>query len=91
MAEQRVLKRIVRIVRDGNFGDHRERISGAVSELKIDYGPGYRVYYALQGNVIVVLLGGGTKERQQNDIAAALALWEANKDEDGRFSRVFGE
>lgn len=72
-------------------GDHRERIEGAVSELRIDYGPGYRVYYVQIGDIVVVLLGGGVKDRQQNDIDAALAVWEDNKDEDDRFSRVFGE
>jgi len=89
-AKGRILPRLSRIVRDGNLGDHRERIQGAISELRIDYGPGYRVYYVQVGSVILVLLGGGTKDSQQADIEAAVKLWEANKDEDDRFSRVFG-
>ena len=89
-AKGRILPRLARIVNGGNFGDHRERISGAVSELRIDYGPGYRVYYVQVGTVIVVLLGGGSKEEQQADIEKALTLWETNKSENNRFSRIFG-
>ena len=89
-AKARILSRLARIVNGGNFGDHRERIKGAVSELRVDYGPGYRIYYAKIGDVIVVLLGGGTKDTQQADIEIAFALWEGNKNEDDRFSAVFG-
>jgi putative addiction module killer protein len=46
-----------------------------VSELKIHFGPGYRVYFGRDGARIVILLGGGTKKRQSRDIAAALELW----------------
>ena len=73
----------------GNFGSHRERISGAVSELKLDYGPGYRVYFVRQGDTLVILLGGGTKASQEGDIMSAVALWERNKDDAKRFSREF--
>jgi putative addiction module killer protein len=90
MAKARIAVRLTRIAGEGNFGDHRERISGAVSELRLDYGPGYRVYYVLHGSLLVILLGGGTKDGQQSDILAAHALWEANKDDDERFSRDFG-
>ncbi len=48
-------------------------------EYKIDWGPGYRIYLARDGQKILVLLGGGTKRRQQNDIDHALALWEDYK------------
>ncbi|MDQ2687359.1 MAG: type II toxin-antitoxin system RelE/ParE family toxin, partial [Armatimonadota bacterium] len=85
----RVLSRLDRIEQTGNLGDHRERIMGAVSEIRIDYGPGYRLYYVLQGDVLIVLLGGGTKETQQGDIGAAVALWERNKNDAERFSREF--
>jgi putative addiction module killer protein len=43
--------------------------------LRIDRGPGYRVYFGWDGKVLVILLGGGTKRRQQNDIEAALRRW----------------
>ena len=53
----------------------QKRLQG-VSELKIDFGPGYRVYYALlEQGVIVVLIGGGDKSSQNRDIAAAKQLW----------------
>ena len=90
IAKARIAARITRILRDGNLGDHRERIKGGVSELRIDYGPGYRIYYAQVGSVIVVLIGGGTKDSQQSDIDTAFTLWEANKNEDARFSGDFG-
>ncbi|MHB1591492.1 MAG: type II toxin-antitoxin system RelE/ParE family toxin [Sulfuricella sp.] len=50
-----------------------------IGEYKIDWGPGYRIYLARDGQKILVLLGGGTKRRQQNDIDHALALWEGYK------------
>ncbi len=84
----RVLARLLRL-EQGNFGDHRERIAGAVSELRIDYGPGYRVYYVRYGTLLIVLLGGGVKESQQKDIETAKALWERNEEDVERFSREF--
>ena len=54
----------------GNFGDHRS-VGGRVSELKIDVGKGYRVYYTVRDSKIVLLLWGGTKARQADDIALA--------------------
>lgn len=65
--------RIVR-VRDGNFGDHRA-VGEGVHELRIDKGPGLRVYYGLSGRTIVVLLGGGAKSTQASDIKKAKRLW----------------
>ncbi len=88
-AQARIVTRLLRVQR-GNFGDHRERISGAVCELRIDYGPGCRVYYARRGDVLVVLLGGGTKQGQQRDIEAAKALWERNESDVERLSREYG-
>ena len=58
----------------GNFGDHKPLREG-VWELRIDWGPGYRVYYAQAGKRLVLLLAGGDKRTQQADIAAALAHW----------------
>jgi len=57
----------------GNPGDVRP-VSGGVSEMRIDYGPGYRVYFARRGQVIVVLLCGGDKRKQDRDIARAIEL-----------------
>ena len=68
----RVLMRVDRLIH-GNPGDHRN-LSEGVSELKIDTGPGYRVYYARRGDQLLLLLGGGSKAMQTNDIAKALDL-----------------
>ena len=68
----RVLVRIDRLI-GGNPGQHRQ-LAGGVSELKIDVGPGYRVYYALRGSTLLLLLAGGDKSAQQKDIAAATRL-----------------
>jgi putative addiction module killer protein len=50
-------------------------VRGGVFEYRIDFGPGYRIYLGRDGETIVILLGGGTKQRQQRDIAAAQATW----------------
>ena len=50
-----------------------------IGEYKIDWGPGYRIYLAKDGLKIIVLLGGGNKKRQQNDIDQAVELWEDYK------------
>lgn len=71
-AKQRIAARIVRI-EAGNFGDCRSVGSG-VSELRIDVGPGYRVYFTLRGLELVILLCGGDKGSQRRDIARAQAL-----------------
>ncbi len=60
-------------LQDGNFGDHKP-VGQGVGELRIDYGPGYRVYFARRGAAIVVLLCGGDKRSQDRDIALALKL-----------------
>lgn len=57
----------------GNPGQHRHLTEG-VSELKIDVGPGYRVYYTERNGELIVLLAGGDKSSQQQDIKAAIAL-----------------
>ena len=64
-----IVKRIDRIY-GGNLGDHKQ-ISSKVSELRIDYGPGYRIYYTKRGNEIILLLIGGDKSTQQSDIKKA--------------------
>lgn len=50
-------------------------VGEGVSELKVDFGPGYRVYFAMDGRTLVILLGGGTKKRQSKDIDAAKQCW----------------
>ncbi len=68
-------RRIARIERDGYFGDHRYLRDG-VSELRIDEGAGYRVYYAQANDVVVLLLCGGDKSTQDVDISRAVTHWE---------------
>lgn len=65
----RILARIRRLA-DGNPGDHRN-LTGGISELRVDVGPGYRVYYTQRGNELVILLVGGDKASQQRDIEKA--------------------
>ncbi|MBU6456132.1 MAG: type II toxin-antitoxin system RelE/ParE family toxin [Bradyrhizobium sp.] len=59
---------------DGNTSNVKPIGEGA-AELRIDRGPGYRIYFGWDSKVLVILLGGGTKRRQQNDIQAALRRW----------------
>lgn len=54
-------------------------VGGGVLELRIDYGPGYRVYFGKEDTHLVILLGGGTKKRQNRDIRTAQDLWTAYK------------
>jgi putative addiction module killer protein len=68
----RIQVRVDRLVH-GNPGQHRALTDG-VCELKVDFGPGYRVYYTENAGVVVVLLAGGDKSSQQRDIKMALAL-----------------
>lgn len=57
----------------GNLGDVKP-VGEGVSELRINYGPGYRVYFVQRGNTVVVLLAGGTKRTQAKDIKIAIKL-----------------
>jgi putative addiction module killer protein len=50
-------------------------VGGGVAELKVDFGPGYRIYFGQDGSRLVVLLAGGTKKRQSEDIMTAKARW----------------
>jgi len=71
-ARARILVRIERLA-TGNPGDVKP-VGEGVSELRIDYGPGYRVYYKKQGQKVVILLTGGDKNTQAKDIKTALRL-----------------
>ncbi len=71
-AKARILVRVERLAA-GNPGDARP-VGEGVSELRIDYGPGYRVYFKRQGRTVVVLLAGGNKRTQDRDIGTALRL-----------------
>jgi putative addiction module killer protein len=62
-------------IRLGNFGDCKS-VGGGVNELRIPYGPGYRVYFGRKGNEVVILLYGGHKKTQSKDIALAQEYWE---------------
>lgn len=76
-ARARIRTRINR-VRLGNIGDCRS-VGGGVLELKIDYGPGYRVYCGQFGTKLVILLCGGEKSSQSDDIRKAIEYWENYK------------
>jgi len=71
-AAERIAQRIVRL-QAGLMGDVRP-VGGGVSELRVDYGPGYRLYFVQRGRVLIVLLCGGDKGSQRRDIARAKAL-----------------
>jgi putative addiction module killer protein len=68
----RIQVRVDRLVH-GNPGQHRA-LTGGISELKVDFGPGYRVYYTERKGVLIILLAGGDKSSQQKDIEIAMAL-----------------
>ncbi|HRH87670.1 MAG TPA: type II toxin-antitoxin system RelE/ParE family toxin [Rubrivivax sp.] len=68
----RILVRVERLI-GGNPGKHRELTNG-VAELKIDFGPGYRVYYSQRGTRLLLLLAGGDKPSQTKDIRLAIRL-----------------
>lgn len=76
----RIQMRIDRLIH-GNPGAHRN-LAGGVSELKIDFGPGYRVYYTQHGDHWLLLLAGGDKSSQTQDIARARQLAREHRGED---------
>lgn len=65
-------------VRFGNFSAVKG-VGAGVFEFRLSFGPGYRIYFGKDGDKIVILVGGGTKKRQQYDIAAALENWKDYK------------
>ncbi|RKP53441.1 type II toxin-antitoxin system RelE/ParE family toxin [Pararobbsia silviterrae] len=75
-------KILIRIKRAeaGNFGDS-EPVGEGISEMRVDFGPGYRIYYAQRGRKIYLLICGGDKSTQTADIRRAKALWNELKDD----------
>ena len=84
-ARARIVARLERLEL-GNFGDCKG-VGGGVSELRIDCGPGYRVYFGRDGLTVVVLLCGGDKRRQDADIQKAVGLWQEYEDRKKRAPR----
>jgi putative addiction module killer protein len=72
-ARAKVTTAIVRL-EQGNLSNVKG-VGEGVLEYRIDFGPGYRVYFGRDGAALVILLTGGTKQRQQRDIAAAIDMW----------------
>jgi putative addiction module killer protein len=72
-ARAKVTTAIVRL-EQGNLSNVKG-VGEGVLEFRINFGPGYRVYFGRDGDVLVILLTGGTKKRQQRDIAAAVEMW----------------
>ena len=60
-------------VKRGNFGDVKE-IDSPLTEMRFFFGPGYRIYYIIQGNTVVLLLNGGDKDSQKKDIEKAIVI-----------------
>lgn len=77
MAAVRVTAALTRMA-TGNRGDSKS-VGGGVWERRIDYGAGYRLYFAQDGEALIVLLVGGTKKRQQSDIDRAKSYWDDYK------------
>ncbi len=71
-AKVAVARRVER-AENGNLGDVQS-VGNGVSEMRIDVGAGFRVYYTLRGTVLIILLAGGTKKSQQSDIKKAVEL-----------------
>ena len=70
---------------NGNFSNVKS-VGNGVSERRIDFGPGYRIYFAKDGDNLIILLGGGTKKRQQSDINKAREYWKDYKDRKQKFA-----
>ncbi len=72
------IDRYIRRMESGNFSNAKP-VGQGVHELRMDFGPGFRVYFGMDGQTLVILLGGGDKRRQDAEIAAAIARWQRYK------------
>lgn len=79
-AQERIAQRIVRL-QAGLFGD--AKFFGAIGELRLDHGPGYRIYFTRRGNIVIVLLCGGDKSSQSRDIERANQMAKELEEPDG--------
>ena len=61
-------------MQNGNLSNTKS-VGGGVLEYRIDFGPGYRLYFGRDGDILIIMLGGGDKRRQQRDIDAAISFW----------------
>ncbi|MDE0705894.1 MAG: type II toxin-antitoxin system RelE/ParE family toxin [Rhodospirillaceae bacterium] len=76
-AAAKVAIALVRL-QQGNFSNVKG-VGAGVQECRINFGPGYRIYFGKDGDTLIVLLGGGTKKRQRQDIETAKMLWQRYK------------
>lgn len=72
MAKARILARLKRASM-GNLGDWKS-VGGGIAEMRIDHGPGYRLYFCRRGNRLIIILAGGTKRTQDADISKAIEI-----------------
>jgi putative addiction module killer protein len=73
-AKSKVLFRIQKIETDGHFGDVKS-VGDGIGELRVDFGPGYRIYFKEKDGKVILLLIGGGKSSQQKDIKTAKEIW----------------
>lgn len=78
MARAKIARAVARM-EQGNLSNVKT-VGEGVLEYRVDFGPGYRIYFGRDGDTLVILLTGGTKKRQQRDIVAARLLWQDYKE-----------
>ena len=82
-AQSKVINALNR-AEEGNFGDHHA-VGKGVSEMRLHYGPGYRVYYTIRKRIVVVVLAGGTKKTQDSDLKQVYTMLE--EDDNARWRK----